>query len=168
MTTLKLLLIISAIITSGGSVFGQNIEPMFTTDVKIYLHKIGVAPNGAADTALRPVERVVPRRETLVHTLYALFDDEIPEEELDAGYRSPTVGMKFEGVTVRNGTATVRVSELPSFQMEESLGDFIFTDAIIKTVRQFRSVKRVQICAIGKTTIDEKYPLPRCGKGSRR
>jgi hypothetical protein len=168
MKIIKTFLVISFVMISAGAAFGQNIEPMFSTDVKIYLHKIGVAPNGPADTALRPVERVVPVREKLEHTLYALFDEEIPEAEQEEGFVSPTYGTKFEGVSVRNGVATVRFSEIRGFEMERSLGSFIFADAITKTVKQFRSIKRVEICAVGKTTIDEDRPFPRCQLGRRR
>lgn len=162
MRTRNAFLTISILLTFAIGAFGQNIEPMFTTPVDIYLHKTGVAPNGAADTMLRPVERIVPVRETIEHTLRALFDDEIPEEEQEAGFVSPTVGMKFESVTVRRGVATVKVSQLPTFDMEKSLGDTIFLDAITKTLRQFRSIRRVRICAFGKTTIDAGHPFERC------
>ena len=168
MRIIKSILFISFLICSAGAAFGQNIEPMFTTEVKIYLHRIGVAPNGPPDTVLRPVVRIVPVRETLEHTLYALFDEEIPEAEQEEEFISPTYGTEFKGVSVRNGVATVRFSEISGFEMERSLGSFIFADAITKTVKQFRSIRRVEICAIGKTTMDADRPFPRCAQARRR
>ena len=144
--------------------FGQNIERMFQTDVKVYFQRSGVAPNGPDDLFLRPVERMVPNDFKFEDALRALFDEEITEEEEEQGFHSSTFGMKFEGVSLRKGTATVRFSQPADKTNYGSLGPAIFEEAVTKTARQFSFVKRVRICAVGETMIDSELerPFPRC------
>ena len=163
MRSTKILALISILFTLAVGAMAQNVERMFQTDVKIYLHKIGIAPNGPADTSLRPVERMVPADFKLEYALDALFEEELPDEEAEAGFVSPTYGLQFEGVDLNRGIATVRFSQPPEKNYEMYM-PMIFVDAVTKTARQFRSVKRVSICAVGNTTVDSdlKKPFPRC------
>lgn len=160
---IKMLLFISILAMVAVPTFGQNIERMFQTDVKIYLYKTGIAPNSPSDTFVRPVERMVPNDFKVDYTFRALFDEEIPEEEMDEGFSSPTYGMQFEDVVIKRGIATVKFSQ-PAGKNYDMFIPTIFVDAIKKTARQFRSVKRVNICAVGKTTVktDLGRPFPRC------
>ena len=161
---MKPLIFISIVFIFQLPTFAQNVERMFQTDVKIYLQQFGVAPNGASDLALRPVERMVPADFKLEYALDVLFSEEISDEEDEAGFYSSTFGMKFEGVTLRNGTATVRFSQPADKTERGELAGMVFVEAVTKTAKQFRFVKRVGICAVGKTTIDSGLyrPLPRC------
>jgi hypothetical protein len=44
------------------------------------------------------------------------------------------------------------------------MGPFLLTEAVEKTAKQFSTVKRIRICAIGETMIDSELerPFPRC------
>ena len=74
--------------------------------------------------------------------------------------------MRLEGVTLKNGLALIKFSQPAEATNYGSQGPFIFAKAIQRTVRQFPTVKRVEICAIGETLIDSQLerPFPRCSK----
>ena len=160
---MKIVFFITILLTCSAASFGQNVERMFMTDAWVYLYQFGVPPNGPGDNFVRPVERTVPRDFQLRYALDAVFQPELSEREEEDGFVSPAYGLVFEGVSVKNGIATVRFSQ-PNDSNEGSLGPEVFAEAITKTARQFRSVKRVTICAVGKTTIDSELqrPFPRC------
>jgi hypothetical protein len=163
MRSVKILALTSILFTFALSTAAQNVERMRQIDVKIYLQQIGGIPPSGPSDILRPVERMVPNDFKLEYALEALFEEDLPEEEVEAGYFSSTYGMKFEGVSLKSGTATVRFSQ-PNDKNYEMFIPMIFVDAVTKTARQFRSVKRVSICAVGKTTVrsDLGRPFPRC------
>jgi hypothetical protein len=50
------------------------------------------------------------------------------------------------------------------------MGPMYFAEAIEKTARQFSSVKRVKICAIGDTMIDSELdtPFDKCAVGGAK
>ena len=165
MKTTRTFLFISMLTLFAVPGFAQNIERMFQTDVKIYLQQFGAAPNGAADLGLRPVERMVPNDFKLDYALEALFSEEITDEEEEAEFHSSTYGMKLEGVSLKAGTVTVRFSQPPGRTEFIGIEPRVFVEAITKTAKQFKFVRRVTICAVGKTTIDselEPRPFPRC------
>lgn len=133
-----------------------------TRDVKIYLWE---ANSNQPDIALTAVMRQVDRRAPLRLTLEALFAGATKDEE-GKGLSSSTFGMKFVGVTLQNGFALVKFSQPPNQTNYGSQGPMIFAQAIEKTARQFPTVKRVQVCAVGDTLIDSQLekPFPRCSK----
>jgi hypothetical protein len=90
---------------------------------------------GSKPFVLGAVEREVLANAPLTPTLESLFIGAAKNEE-DKGFSSPTFGMKFEGVVLKNE----------------------------KTAKQFPSVKKVVVCAIGETMIDSELdkPFPRC------
>lgn len=112
---------------------------------------------------LGTVEREVSANAPLEPTLQNLFIGVAKNEE-GQGFTSPTFGMKFEGVVLKNGVATVKFSQPPDQTNYGSLGPFIFLEAIEKTARQFPTVKKVVVCAIGETMIDGELDkqFPRC------
>jgi hypothetical protein len=163
---MRFIFIVSISLLFSLSSFGQNVERMFQTDVQIYLQQFGAAPNGAADLGLRPVERMVPNDFKFEYALRSLFDEEITEEEEAQGFHSSTYGMQFEGYSLRKGIATVRFSQ-PSNKTDIEIGpleSMVFVEAVTKTARQFRFVKQVRICAVGRTAIESELarPFPRC------
>jgi hypothetical protein len=167
MRLIKILALTSSLFTFAIGATAQNVERMRQIDVKIYLQQIGgIPPSGPSDTLLRPLERMVPNDFKLDYALDALFDENLSDEEVDAGFVSSTFGLKLEGVSLKNGTATVRFSQPPDKDYEMFTA-IIFVDAITKTAKQFRFVKRVTICAVGKTTVktDLDRPFPRCPAG---
>jgi len=125
-------------------------------EVKIYLQKDVDLPNNVIRTDWVSVKRTVDAKSPLRSALEWLFEPKItPEEEKQKIYEV-TFGMKFEGVVLKNGTATVRFSETKNSNYGTS-GGGIFSDAIKKTVKQFPNVKRVKICVVGETNLDGEY-----------
>ena len=130
-------------------------------EVKIYLWK----PNDDGDgLGLFPVNRLVEGG-PLEPTLRALFSGAKDEEE-PQGFSDSTFGMKFEGVTLRKGVAVVRFSQPKGQTNYGSLGPSIFVEAISRSAKQFPTVKKVEICALGETLIDAQLtkPFPRCSR----
>jgi|SRR5215831_726876 len=123
-----------------------------TRDIKIYLWN---ARSNAARIALTAAVRQANSQAPLRPALEALFAGPTKEEEGN-GLSSSTFGMKFAGVTLRNGIAVVKFSQPPSQTNYGSLGPMIFAQAIEKTARQFPTVRKVEICAVGDTLIDSQ------------
>ena len=164
MRTMKILFVMAMLIVSTQAGYGQNIERMFTSDVWVYLYQFGVPPNGPDDNFVRPVQRTVPTDFELRDSLEAVFEPRVPADEDARGFAPPAHGLIFKGVTLRNGVATIRFSQPADLSDVASLGPEVFVEAVTKTARQFRFVKSVKICAIGKTRIDSELPrpFPRC------
>lgn len=133
-------------------------------EVKIYLWRANDEFQNR-NFVLSPVTRRVNAAAPLQPTLEALFKG-TTEYENDLEYSSSTFGMKFEGVVLKDGTALVKFSQPPNETNYGSLGPFIFTEAIEKTAKQFPTVKKVEICAVGETLIDSQLDkqIPRCPK----
>lgn len=96
-------------------------------------------------------------------TLENLFQGATKQDEA-SGFSSSTFGMKFEGVVLNNGVATVKFSQPKGETNHGSLAPAIFLDAIERTAKQFPTVKKVVVCAIGETLIDAQLEeqFPRC------
>ena len=150
------------VITNRNSYELSESKAAKTRDVKIYLWE---ANSNQPDIALMAVVRQVDRRAPLRPTLEALFAGATKAEE-GAGLSSSTFGMKFVGVTLQNGFVIVKFSQPPNQTNYGSLGPMIFAQAVERTVRQFPTVKKVQVCAVGDTLIDSQLekPFPRCPK----
>lgn len=133
-------------------------------EVKIYLWRANDEFQNR-NFVLSPVPRRVKSAAPLQPTLEALFRGATENEE-ENGFSSATFGMKFEGVVLTNGTALVKFSQPPNETNYGSLGPFIFFEAIEKTAKQFPTVKKVEICAVGETLIDSQLDeqIPRCPK----
>lgn len=126
--------------------------------VKIYLWRANdVVPN--RNFVLSPGYRYVNPKAPLSPTLEALFGKLI-KDETDYGFSNPTFGLKFQGVILKNGTATIKISQSPNNRNYGTLGAFIFVDAVKKTAMQFPTVKKVEICRIGETFIDAELAKP--------
>ncbi|HJZ82092.1 MAG TPA: GerMN domain-containing protein [Pyrinomonadaceae bacterium] len=149
------------VITNRNSYDLADEQPR-TKDVKIYLWNVNSKTAGIDLTA---VLRQANSRAPLRPALEALFAGATKEEE-EKGLSSSTFGMKFVGVTLQNGLATVKFSQPPNQTNYGSLGPMVFSQAIEKTARQFLTVKKVEICAVGDTLIDAQLekPFPRCRK----
>jgi hypothetical protein len=160
---MKIIAIILILLTSSLIGFAQN--P--TREVKIYLQRTLVDPSGSNSDESSPVKRTVNTNAPLKGALEMLFSESITEAEEKDGFWSPTYGMKFEGVVLKNGTATVKFSQPPDKTNYGSMGPMFFAEAIEKTGRQFPSVKRVKICAVGDTMIDSELdtPFDKCAMG---
>ncbi len=129
-------------------------------EVKIFLWDANSKDTGLG---LVPVERSVGAAAPLRPTLQMLFAGPSAEETAK-GLSSSTFGMKFENLSFQNGVATVKFSQPPGQTNYGSLGPMIFSEAIERTVKQFPTVKRVHVCAVGNTLIDAQLerPFPKC------
>jgi hypothetical protein len=130
--------------------------------VKIYLWRVNDEQPGK-NFVLQAVQRQVAANAPLRPTLEELFQGPTADEAAKE-FGSATFGMKFEGVVLKNGTAIVKFSQPANQTNYGSLGPFIFLDAIEKTAKQFPTVKRVEVCAVGETLIDAQLEkqFPRC------
>lgn len=144
----------------------KNSETAKQLEAKIFLQRTLEDPSGTQSQEISFVKRMIDAKSPLRSALEHLFSPNITAEELEKGYYTATFGLKFEGVTLSKGTATVRFSQPPEETNYGSLGPMIFAEAIEKTVKQFKSVNRVKICAIGETMIDSQLetPFPKCRK----
>jgi Sporulation and spore germination len=132
----------------------------FSREVKIYLWD---ANSNASPFGLVAVIRHIGGAAVLRLTLQMLFAGASNDEAAN-GLTSSTFGMKFQDLTFQNGVAVVKFSQPPNQTNYGSLGPMIFSEAIEKTAKQFPTVKRVHICAVGDTLIDAQLekPFPRC------
>jgi hypothetical protein len=124
--------------------------------VKVYLQKNVDSPDGTVETSWVSVKRTGDAKSPLRSALEWVFKPGLTELEEKAGIYDVSFGMKFEGVSLKNGTATVRFSETKESNYGTSAAG-MFSDAIEKTARQFRSVKRVKICVVGTTNMDGDF-----------
>jgi spore germination protein GerM len=129
-------------------------------EVKVYLWDVN---SNASPFGLVAVTRRVGSAAVLRLTLQMLFAGS-SAEEIAKGLSSSTFGMKFEDLNFQNGVALVRFSQPTNQTNYGSLGPMIFAEAVEKTARQFPTVKRVHICAVGDTVIDAQLekPFPKC------
>jgi hypothetical protein len=166
---MRLIILVSIVLTFSLLASAQTDDQARTVTVNIYLQKTIDGPGNTTDDFSKPVKRTVNAAAPLRGALEELFSEKITEQEEKDGFWSPIYGMKFEGVSLKNGTATVRFSQPPDKTNYGSLGPFNFADAIEKTAKQFPSVKRVKICAVGATMIDSELdrPFPRCAGGAK-
>jgi len=140
----------------------QSAPPKSRT-IKIYLWD---ANSDKADIALVPVTRRIGGDNVLKLTMDWLFGTTLSKEEEDRGLSLPTFGMRLDGVTLKNGVALIKFSQPEGATNYGSQGPFVFAKAIERTARQFPTVKRVEICAVGDTLIDSQLekPFPKCSK----
>ena len=136
----------------------EDSEKVKSRNVTIYLWD---ANSNSADISLKPATRSVGGVAVLRLSLEMLFAGPTDEEK---GLSSSTFGMKFEDVKLQKGVALVKFSQPPNQTNYGSQGPAIFSEAISKTAKQFPTVKRVQICAVGNTLFDAQLekPFPKC------
>lgn len=129
-------------------------------EVKIFLWDVN---SKEAGFGLAPVTRRVITPAPLLATLQMLFAGATDEEKAK-GLSSATFGMQFEDVKLQNGNALVKFSQPRNQTNYGPQAPMIFAEAIEKTARQFPSVKKVEICAVGDTLIDAQLekPFPKC------
>jgi hypothetical protein len=138
-------------------------KPPPSRTIKIYLWDVNSDKPGIP---LVPVTRRIGGDNVLKLTMDWLFGTTLSKEEEDRGLSLPTFGMRLEGVTLRNGVALIKFSQPAGATNYGSQGPFVFEKAIERTARQFPTVKRVEVCAVGETLIDSQLekPFPRCAK----
>ena len=138
----------------------EDSEKVKSRNVMIYLWDFN-DNNNTDGISLKPATRSVSGLAVLRRSLEMLFAGPTDEEK---SLSSVTFGMKFEDVKLQKGVALVKFSQPPNETNYGSRGPAIFSEAIAKTAKQFPTVKRVQICAIGETLFDAQLekPFPKC------
>ena len=138
-------------------------KPPTSRTIKIYLWDVNSDKPGIV---LVPVTRRIGGDNVLKLTMDWLFGTTLSKEEEDRELSLPTFGMRLEGVTLKNGVALIKFSQPDGATNYGSQGPFVFAKAIERTARQFPTVKRVEICAVGDTLIDSQLekPFPKCSK----
>lgn len=113
---------------------------------------------------LMAVGRDFPKTISPLRTALQSLFTEASETEKKDGWESAVFGMKFEGVVLNNGVATIKFSqpklkrEMPKFAAQ------MFLEAVQNTAKQFKTVKIVNICEVGGATnaFDVTPQIPKC------
>lgn len=113
----------------------------------------------AVGRTIRAELAVAPLRPTL-KLLFAGAN----ESDIQSGFASTTFGLNFVGVVLKNGTATIKISEPQNNKKLKFSEAEIFLEAVEKTAKRFPTVKNVEICAIGETMFDAEIAqkIPKC------
>lgn len=134
-------------------------------DVVVYLWRPNDTAPGekyfimAVGRTIKRENAFAPLRPTL-ELLFAGAD----ESEIKDGFASTTFGLKFVGAVLKNGTATIKISE-PQNNKKLNISEAeIFLESVEKTAKRFPTVKNVEVCAVGKTTFDSEIArkIPKC------
>ena len=144
---------ILALILVASVGFAANAQ---TTDVKIYLQQDVDLPNHTIRTDWVAVKRSVDSKSPLRSALELFFNMNLTAEEEKQNIYSIAYRMKFEGVKLKNGVATIRFSETKQSSYGTMSGA-IFEYGLQKTAMQFKAVKRVKICVVGETNLDAEF-----------
>lgn len=149
------------VIYNRRSNLASSSAPPKSRTIKIYLWDVNSDKPGIP---LVPVTRRIGGDNVLKLTMDWLFGTTLSKEEEERELSLPTFGMRLEGVTLKNGVALIEFSQPEGATNYGSQGPFIFAKAIERTARQFPTVKRVEICAVGETLIDSQLekPFPKC------
>ncbi len=96
-------------------------------------------------------------------TLEALFAG-ATKYELETGWDSAVFGMKFVGVSLKEGVATIKFSQPKAKKSMPSFAPKMFLEAVEKTAKRFTSVKDVKICEVGGTgyAFEVTPQIPKC------
>lgn len=121
----------------------------------IYLTKEYFLGGGKAAAEWIAIKRPLNPNAPLRSALEWLFEPKLNNEEQKWVFPT-TYATKFEGVSLRNGKAIVRFSETDQTSYGIASA-WIFFKAIEKTLAQFPEVKRLEVCAVGKTNLDKEY-----------
>src|SRR4051812_44733863 len=127
--------IILAVILLTVSILPTLAQENKQQEVKIYLQRTIVKADGSNFDKSTFVKRKVDHKSPLQNTLAMLFSPQITTEEDKLNYWRSTFGMKFEGVVLKKGTATVKFSQPPDETNYGSMGPMIFAEAVEKTAK---------------------------------
>lgn len=134
-------------------------------EVKVYFHFIGTE---GTESKVLPLKRKVSAKAPLFPTIEAMLKDPT-EAEQKLGYNSAGYGdMKLVSVKLKRGTARIDFSRTISKDYNPGdLQTLSFESAVIKTAKQFPSVKKVIVCVNGMNefgigmVIDAPLPCPK-------
>ena len=144
--------------------------PFATREIRVYfLYENSKEPEKSGE--LLPVKREVYRVNVLESALRELIAGPTAEEEKQ-GYQpvTYTAGMKLASVKIKRGIAYAYFTRPEIQGSAPDLASLKFEDAVIKTAKQFREVKKVVACVNGQIEFGigmvENVPRP-CPKEVR-
>ena len=161
----KLLFLLIAALLAPATAFGQESQGPTLKEVNVFYMFIG--PDGGSSEVL-PLKRKVPAAEPLFPAIAAMLESPT-EAEQKLGYISAAYGdMKLESVKLKKGQARVDFSRVirPDYNPGD-LQTLDFEEAVIKTAKQFSSVKKVIVCVNGINefgiglVVGRPYPCPK-------
>lgn len=142
---LKILLLIT--IFSGAGIFAQAQNSSGLKEVDVYFHFIGAE---GTESEILPLKRKVSARAPLRPAIEEMLK-EPTEAEQKLGYYSAGYGdLKLVSVKIKRGAARIDFSR--TIRDDYNPGDLqtlAFESAVIKTAKQFPSVKKVIVCVNG-------------------
>jgi hypothetical protein len=105
-----------------------------------------------------------PRTISPLRLALATLFGPVSKADQQGGWESAVFGMKFEGVVLKNGVATIKFSQGSGKRAMPKFAGQMFLEAVEKTARQFPTVKKVEICEVGGTTFafDLTPQIPKC------
>lgn len=145
--------------------FAQRPSDSELKEVRVYFMFIGTA---GTESIIRPLKRKVSSKAPLYPAIAAMLEQP-SEAEQKLGYVSASYGdMKLDSVKLAKGQARVDFSRVirPDYNPGD-LQTLYFEDAVIKTARQFPSVKKVMVCVNGINefgigmVVGRPYPCPK-------
>jgi hypothetical protein len=122
-------------------------DPNATKKVKVYFMFIGP---GGGDSKILPLKRKVSAAAPLFPAIAAMLEPPT-EAEQKLGYVSASYGdMKLESVKLTKGQVRVDLTRVirPDYNPGD-LQTLYFEEAVIKTAKQFPSVRKVMVCVNG-------------------
>ncbi len=147
MKILKLPFFTILIIALSAAGINAQVPEAGKKEVKVFFMFIG--PDGS-ESEIRPLKRKVSSAAPLFPAMAALLV-EPTGEEADLGYTSAGYGdMTLKSVKLTKGVARVDfVREIRDDYNPGDLQTLYFEDAVIRTAKQFPSVKKVMVCVNG-------------------
>jgi spore germination protein GerM len=147
MKNFQILLSLLIFMLSALAGFAQKAPEPKLKEVKVYFMFIG--PDGGSSDVL-PLKRKVPADAPLFPAIAAMLESPT-EAEQKLGYISTAYGdMKLDSVKIVKGLARVDLSrEIRPDYNPGDLQTLYFEEAVIKTAKQFPSVKKVMVCVNG-------------------
>jgi hypothetical protein len=126
-----------------------------------------IGPDGG-ESKILPLKRKVPSSAPLFPAIAAMLEPPTDAEQ-KLGYVSGGYGnMKLDSVKLTKGTARVDFSrEIRDDYNPGDLQTLDFEDAVIKTAKQFASVRKVMVCVNGINefgigmVVGRPYPCPK-------
>lgn len=142
---------------------GREYERKYS-NLSIYLWRPNDTSPKGEEYFLMAVSREFPKTiSPLRVSLESLFAG-ATKYERETGWESAVFGMKFEGVVLKDGVATIKFSQPTEKKKMLSIAPKMFLEAVEKTAKQFATVKKVEICEVGGTTFafDVTPQIPKC------
>lgn len=163
MKNLRIILAILLISVSMGIfVHAQNSAEL--KEVKVYFHFIGTE---GTESKILSLKRKVSRQAPLFTAIEELVKEPTAEEQ-KLGYQSAGYGdLKLVSVKIKSGTARIDFKRTISDRNNPGdLQTLAFESAVIKTAKQFPTVKKAIVCVNGMNefgigmVIDAPMPCP--------